>query len=107
MNRGRLPSQQSGGVLLNGYPGDRVVIACERCNRRGEYAIETLYARHGSLALPELRKALANCPNLGNMSDPCQAHFPALKPEPPALPPARRASRTIDPADNFLFRDDG
>jgi hypothetical protein len=85
MNRDRLPTQMAGAVLLNGYPGERVVIACERCNRRGEYAIESLYAQHGNVALPVLKLLLANCPRAKDMSDPCQAHFPALKPPPGTL----------------------
>ena len=72
----------SGAVTLADYPGDMVVLACAKCDRRGRYRKASLVAIHGAkIGLPDLLgRVAADCPKqrdeLGN--DRCGAHYPEL-----------------------------
>jgi hypothetical protein len=74
----------SGAVTLADYPGDVIVLACEKCERRGRYSKARLVAEHGpNIKLPDLRHRLAaGCPRVknptGNVG--CGAIYPDLAP---------------------------
>ena len=58
----------SGAVTLADYPGDMIVLACVKCERRGVYRKDRLVAEHGpNMKLPDLRHVLASdCPRVRN-----------------------------------------
>jgi hypothetical protein len=72
----------SGALTLAEYPSEVIVLACERCDRRGQFRKAWLVAEYGAdIGLPELRLRLADdCPlsikpvdNVG-----CGAIYPEL-----------------------------
>ena len=71
-----------GALTLAEYPGDVIVLACERCDRRGQFRKERLIAEYGpDIGLPDLRIRLAaDCPlaikPVGNVG--CGAIYPEL-----------------------------
>lgn len=68
-----------GALTVADYPGEAVRIACDRCERRGRYRRNSLFAMFGAdAALPDVLVALANCPKARDASNPCGAHFPDL-----------------------------
>src|SRR5688572_9801076 len=72
----------SGAVKLADYPGEVIVLACEKCERHGRYSKTRLVAEHGpNMKLPDLRHVLASdCPRvrnpIGNVG--CGAIYPEL-----------------------------
>jgi hypothetical protein len=71
--------QGKGALTLADYPGEVVRLACDRCDRRGQYRRSTLVTLFGADAsLPDVLNDLARCPNAKNASDPCGAHYPDL-----------------------------
>lgn len=57
---------------------ERLAIACEKCNRTGNYALSRLVAEHGAgMRLPDLLKYLSrNCPKRSSPGlDQCGAVF--------------------------------
>ncbi|HEV7437049.1 MAG TPA: hypothetical protein VGO22_19625 [Pseudorhizobium sp.] len=49
----------SGSYLLSDVTADKVVIVCEQCQRRGEYATARLLEKHGpDIAMPDLKTHL-------------------------------------------------
>ena len=67
------------------FPFAMVRIACDRCGRRGQYRRETIARRFGTDAsMPDVLRALAACPRMGNASDPCGARYADLGGDRPA-----------------------
>jgi hypothetical protein len=63
-------------VSLAEYPHDLVRLACERCGRAGQYHRARLIEQYGGeIAMPDLRHAIARCPRVGEMGDPCGVRF--------------------------------
>jgi hypothetical protein len=63
---------RSGAYVVSDLPRDRLCrIACARCGRAGAYRRETLAARFGDAALPDVLIALAACERRGDYSRPC------------------------------------
>jgi len=71
-------------LTLVQYPGEFVVLACERCERRGRYVKARLVAEYGpDIGLPTLRHRLArDCPRVKSPTDNvgCGAVYPELAP---------------------------
>jgi hypothetical protein len=63
-DRGRLTLMPRGYLTLADYPTAMVRLACDRCDRRGQYRKDRLIAEHGAdVVLPDLRhKFAAGCP---------------------------------------------
>jgi hypothetical protein len=61
---------------------DALEVACDKCGRKGRYAVARLIEQRGSDAkvVDFLAKITADCPKkqAGNMSDPCAARCPDL-----------------------------
>jgi hypothetical protein len=69
----------SGAKPLHTYPHRLVKFACMKCNRKGQYEKGKLIVEHGaSILLPDLLRAVANCPRWGSMSDGCGAYYAEL-----------------------------
>jgi len=61
-----------GAFTVSDLSRDRLCrIAYSRCGRSGAYRPETLTARFGNMALPDVLIALAACEHQGNYSMPC------------------------------------
>ena len=72
----------NGSSSLAQFPVDMVELACEKCGRRGRLLkAKLIEAYGGDIALPDLRAAIARCDRAQSMSDPCGAHYVALKPQ--------------------------
>jgi hypothetical protein len=70
---------RSGAYVVSDLPRDRLCrIACARCGRTGAYRRETLAARFGDMALPDVLIALTACERRGDYSRPCGAGYAAL-----------------------------
>lgn len=71
-----------GRLYLADYPADLVKIVCDRCSRVGQYHRATLARKFGvGRCLPDLLNAIATgagCNRVGNMSQPCGAHYADL-----------------------------
>jgi len=70
-----------GSLTLADYRAARLQIACDRCNRRGDYSTARLIERHGpDYRLPDLLANLTtSCPGRGGYSvRRCEAIFPDL-----------------------------
>lgn len=66
-------------TTLSEFPGDLVRVACQRCDRRGQYRLDTLIDKYGAdMRLPDLRHVLADCPRHGALGDACGVIFPDL-----------------------------
>jgi hypothetical protein len=64
---------------LAAFPIDPVRIACNRCDRRGQYRKARLLEMFGSeIVGPDLLRRIANCDRQSSMNDPCGAHFADL-----------------------------
>jgi hypothetical protein len=69
----------SGALTVADYPGEVVRIACDRCDRRGQYRRSTLATLFGKTAtLPDVLNDLARCPRAKNASERCGAYYPDL-----------------------------
>ena len=69
---------RGGALTLADVREPTLEIACERCGRRGRYAVRRLIAAHGADArLPDLLATLANCDKARSLSihDRCKAKF--------------------------------
>lgn len=67
---------RSGAYVISDLPRDRLCrIACARCGRAGAYRRETLAARFGDMALPDVLIAVTACARRGDYSRPCGAGF--------------------------------
>jgi hypothetical protein len=65
---------RSSAYVVSDLPRDRLCqIACARCGRAEAYRRETLAARSGDMALPDVLIALTACERRGNFSMPCGA----------------------------------
>lgn len=65
---------RGGAYLVSDLPRDRLCrITCARCGRAGAYRPETLAARFGDMALPDVLIALAGYRRRGDYSVPCGA----------------------------------
>jgi hypothetical protein len=61
------------------YPHDLVRLACGRCERQGQYRRAALVQRFGANAsVPDVLHRIAQCPRVGNASDPCGVCYPDL-----------------------------
>lgn len=72
--------KRPGSLSLADYPGDYVVVACSKCERRGRLSKAGLIRKYGGdTPLPDLRATLASpCPLVGNWWDACGAHYEGL-----------------------------
>jgi hypothetical protein len=71
-------------MQLHEYPFDRVRVACEKCERSGEYRKIRLTEMYGAdIDLPALLDKIAiDCPRQGIQSvamDPCGVQYPDLR----------------------------
>ena len=58
-----------------------LVVACTRCDRAGQYNLDTLIARHGEdFGIPDLRLLSDDCPKRKSITvyDLCGVHCPEL-----------------------------
>jgi hypothetical protein len=64
-------------VTLPDYPTAMVWLACDRCDRGGQYRKDGLIADHGAdVRLPDLRHTLAaGCRFAGNRITPCGVYY--------------------------------
>lgn len=82
----------AGTLTLADYPTDLVHIACQRCDRRGQYRRAALIARYGEKALlPDLLARLTrDCPMRSmTRNKACGAYFLDLIERQLTRPPAR------------------
>jgi hypothetical protein len=71
----------AGSLKLAQFPHSVVELTCKKCGRRGRLRKSGLIAKFGpDIALPDLRKELAQCERIGSISDPCGIQYVALKP---------------------------
>lgn len=57
-----------------------VRLACDRCDRKGQYRKATLIAEYGEdVATPDLLHKIAKCPRRGAMGDACGVYYADLK----------------------------
>ncbi len=70
----------TGSLSLTEYPGDMVVVACDRCGRRGRLSKARLIADHGrDAALPDILRKIADCAKAGGLgNDLCGAKYEGL-----------------------------
>ena len=67
---------RAGSYTVSDLLRDRLCrIACKRCGRAGAYRRETLAARFGDMALPDVLIALTACERRGDNSKPCGAGY--------------------------------
>ncbi len=67
---------RGGAYTVSELPRDRLCrISCKRCGRAGAYRRETLAARFGDMALPDVLIALTACEHRGDYSRPCGASY--------------------------------
>ena len=67
---------RNGAYIISDLRRDRLCrIACTRCGRAGAYRPETLAARFGDMALPDVLIALAACERRGDYSRRCGAGY--------------------------------
>jgi hypothetical protein len=56
-----------------------VRLACDRCERTGQYQKQTLIETFGpDISLPDLRHEIAKCDRRGKVGDPCGVHYRGL-----------------------------
>lgn len=67
----------NGAYTLGEVRANRIVIECEQCQRRGEWATQRLIEKHGAdMGLPGLKSMLVSCAHQKlNENAPCQAHY--------------------------------
>ncbi len=70
----------TGSLSLTEYPGDTVVVACDRCGRRGRLSKARLIADHGrDAAPPDILRKIADCAKAGGLgNDLCGAKYEGL-----------------------------
>lgn len=69
----------AGSLKLSQYPNKVVELTCNKCGRRGRLRKRALISKFGpDIALPDLRRELAQCDRISNMSDPCGIQYVAL-----------------------------
>jgi hypothetical protein len=67
---------RGGAYTVADLPRDRLRrISCTRCGRVDAYRRETLAARFGDMALPDVLIALTACERRGDFSRPCGAGY--------------------------------
>lgn len=69
---------QGGAYILRDVRAQKIVIVCERCDRRGQYDTARLIEKYGAEAgLPGLLSQLARCrdPLASGGLDGCKAHY--------------------------------
>jgi hypothetical protein len=65
-----------GALTLRTYPYPMVRISCQKCGRAGQYRRQTLIDRYGpDIAMPDLRRELAQCPRRTTWHDPCMVIY--------------------------------
>jgi hypothetical protein len=68
-----------GALTLGDYPGEVVRLACDGCDRRGQYRRSTLIILFDEGAsLPDVLNDLARCPRARDASNPCGGPYPDL-----------------------------
>jgi hypothetical protein len=69
-----------GSITLREYPASIVRLACDRCDRRGQFRRDRLIEQHApDIPLPDLRHKLAvGCPLVGHPQTLCGIHYPDL-----------------------------
>ncbi len=70
----------TGSRTLTDYPGDIVVVVCDRCERRGRLNKVKLIAEYGpDAALPDVLRGIADCTKAkGYGNDLCGVRFEGL-----------------------------
>jgi hypothetical protein len=72
---------QSGALQLKDYPTAMVRLACTRCERRGQFRLDTLIAKYGAeTTLPDLRPLIAQCEREGKLGAACGIYYVDLAP---------------------------
>jgi len=74
----RRPMPRQGSQTLSDVRQARLVVACDRCERRGDYSVARLYAQRGDLRLVDLLAELtADCPRRAalDLHQRCNARF--------------------------------
>ena len=69
---------RAGSRTLSDLESERLGVTCEKCGRRGSYAVARLISRHGDLRLTDLIDQLTDdCPRKKALSlhDRCDALF--------------------------------
>jgi hypothetical protein len=69
---------RQGAVTLSDLISPTLTIVCAECDRRGQYSVARLIAKHGDARLTDLRIFLtANCPKRASFrpTDQCSAIF--------------------------------
>jgi hypothetical protein len=69
---------RQGSQTLSDVRQARLVVACDRCGRHGDYAVARLVAERGDLRLVDfLAELTAGCPHRATLDlhQRCQAHF--------------------------------
>jgi hypothetical protein len=57
-----------------------VRLACDRCERKGQYRYDTLIARYGpDVTMPDRRHLIAECPQRHAPGDACGVYYADLK----------------------------
>ena len=66
---------RDGALNLSDVRGQTLSIVCQRCDRRGRYALRKLIEQHGDAKLTDLLVTLADCPKTRSASvhDKCKA----------------------------------
>jgi hypothetical protein len=65
---------------LADYPNEVIRLACDRCDRKGQYRRSTLITLFGATAsLNDVLNELARCQRAREASEPCGACFSDLK----------------------------
>jgi len=69
-------AKTNGALTLVDYPSEIVRLACNCCDRRGQYRRSTLITLFGpSASFPDVLAGLARCPKAGDVSAPCGAFY--------------------------------
>jgi hypothetical protein len=72
----------SGALQLKDYPTAMVRLACARCDRKGQYRLENLIAKHGAeTTLPDLRRRIAKCERDGKLGTARGVYYVDLMPK--------------------------
>jgi len=57
-----------------------VRLACDRCERKGQYRRETLIEKYGlEVRMPDLRHLIAQCPRHGTPGQACGVYYADLR----------------------------
>jgi hypothetical protein len=71
---------RDGALTLSDIRSSTLSIVCQRCDRRGCYAVARLFEEHGDAKLTDLLVTLADCPKTRSASihDRCKAVYEGL-----------------------------